>query len=679
MKFKVLAAALTLSCSAFSQNVLTPEKLLEFKRLSGATVSPDGTLLLFSQTTMDVANNKGNADLFVVNLKDNSIKQLTNTPYSEYDAQWGGKNTIYFMTAESGRGDIYKMNFDGTNKQKISDVDNINGFKIAPNEQSILILHDVKTKNTIQETYPDLPKSNARVEDDLLYRHWASWDDYQVEHLFHYKIEAEKMVKNGVDLMKGEPFASNLPPFGGMGNITISHDSKFVVFATKKSKGKEFALSTNSELYKVNLQTLEQSCITCDKNFKGYDNHPAFSSKGDLAWLSMARDGFEADKNDLIVLSADGKITNFTAKHDLTINDFVWNTDGTKLFALVPTKGTVQIYEIVIATGAVNPLTSGRHDYISLTTHGSNIYAGRQSMLSPVEYFGLEIVTSKKTTKVNVKQLTNANTEMLKQLDQPTVQERWVETSDGKKMLTWIMLPPNFDETKKYPTLLYCQGGPQSQVSQFFSYRWNLMLMASQGYIIVAPNRRGLPGFGQEWNDAISKDWGGQPIKDYLAAIDDASTLPYVDKDRLGAIGASYGGYSVYMLAGVHENRFKTFVSHCGLFNLESWYGMTEELFFAKWDIGGPYWEEENKEAFLKNSPHRYVKNWNTPILVIHGGIDFRVPEAEGMQAYQVAQLKGIKSRFLHFPTEGHWVLTPQNGLVWHREFFRWLAEDLKP
>jgi dipeptidyl aminopeptidase/acylaminoacyl peptidase len=302
------------------------------------------------------------------------------------------------------------------------------------------------------------------------------------------------------------------------------------------------------------------------------------------------------------------------------------------------------------------------------------IYAGRQSMVAPTDLYAVSI-----KSKDKVSQLTKSNADILATIVMPKVQEKWVTTTDGKQMLVWMVLPPNFDPNKKYPTLLYCQGGPQSQVSQFFSYRWNLALMASQGYVVVAPNRRGLPGFGQEWNDAISKDWGGQAMRDYLSAIDAATKESYVDKDRLGAVGASYGGYSVYMLAGIHQNRFKTFVSHCGLFNLESWYGTTEELFFANWDHGGPYWLSENKANYEKNSPHNYVANWNTPILVIHGGMDFRVPESEGIQAFQAAQLKGIKSRYLSFPTEGHWVQSPQNGLLWQREFFEWLAEDLHP
>lgn len=676
---KFLFAALCASFIANGQEVLTPEKMMEFKRLGGATVSPDGKYLLYSQTIMNVAENRGNADLYIIDLAAKTTKQLTNTPFSEFEAQWAG-NTIYFLSTESGNVDIWKMNADGSNKSKVSDVKGIEGFKISSDAQSILTLQSVQIRKTINEEYPDLPKANARIEDDLMYRHWASWDDYKVQHLFHYVVSGGKISGEGTDLLKGEKYSAALPPFGGLGSVTFTNDNKAVVYSTKKVKGKEFATSTNSELYRVDLTTKETSCITCGGNFNGYDAHPSYSSKGDLAWLSMERNGFEADKNDIIVKTVSGEIKNLTKKQDITVADFVWSSDGSKIYFLVPTKGTEQIFELVLTSGEIRQLTTGQHDYISLVTYGNFIYAGRQSMLSPVEYFSVEVVKGKKeAVSTKTTQLTSANTEFLNRLSKPTVQEKWVKTSDGKEMLVWMVLPPNFDENKKYPTLLYCQGGPQSQVSQFFSYRWNLMLMASQGYIVVAPNRRGLPGFGQEWNDAISKDWGGQPIKDYLSAIDAASELPYVDKDRLGAIGASYGGYSVYMLAGVHENRFKTFISHCGLFNLESWYGMTEELFFANWDIGGPYWDDANKEAYAKNSPHRYVKNWNTPILVIHGGIDFRVPEAEGMQAYQAAQLKGIKSKFLHFPTEGHWVLSPQNGLVWHREFFKWLAEDLKP
>lgn len=669
-------------CSCFiahGQDFLTPEKLLDLKRINGGTVSPDGNYLLYSQTSIDVEENKGNADLFVLNLSTNAVKQLTDTPFSESSAQWTAKNTIYFLATENESTDIWKVNVDGSNKIKVSDVKGIEEFKVSPDESIILTLQPVQIRKTINEVY-SLPKANVRVENDLLYRHWSAWDDYNVKHLFYFPVTNGEIKGEGKDLLKGEDFNAVVPPFGGMDGLTFTPDYKSVIYNSKKRSGKEFALSTNSELYQVEISTGKTSCLTCDNDYNGYESHPSFSVKGDLAWLAMKRDGFEADKNNLIVKTVDGKIRNLTENYDITVGSYIWSTDGAKIFFLVPIKGTVQIFEAVLKTGEITQITTDQCDYTSLSTFGNKIYSGRQSMIAPTDIYAVEIIKSKKgSVKTVIKELTQVNKELLSKLSKPTVQEKWVKTTDGKDMLVWMILPPNFDSSKKYPTLLYCQGGPQSEVSQFFSYRWNFMLMASQGYVIVAPNRRGLPGFGQEWNDAISKDWGGQAITDYLSAIDATTELPYVDNDRLGAIGASYGGYSIYMLAGIHQKRFKTLIAHAGLFNLESWYGMTEELFFAKWDVGGPYWENQNKEAYAKNSPHRYVQNWDTPIMVIHGGIDFRVPESEGMQAYQAAQLKGLKSRFLYFPTEGHWILSPQNALVWHHEFYKWLAEDLKP
>jgi dipeptidyl aminopeptidase/acylaminoacyl peptidase len=458
---------------------------------------------------------------------------------------------------------------------------------------------------------------------------------------------------------------------GGSEQFCYSNDSKKIIYTSKKLQGKDFALSTNSELYEYDILSGITKNLTLGN--KGYDMNPAFSSKGTLAWQSMPRDGFESDKNHLKIMATDGEIVDLTKELDITVGSFCWHPSGDLIYFIAPKNGTEQLFELNVISGKTRQLTSGQFDFVSLSVFGETIYAGRQSMVEPTELFSYTIKKNK------LAQLTNANTELIKTLKMPKAEERWVETTDGKKMLVWMVYPPDFDPAKKYPALLYCQGGPQSQVSQFFSYRWNLALMASKGYIVVAPNRRGLPGFGQEWNDAISKDWGGQAMKDYLTAIDNAAQEPYVDETRLGAVGASYGGYSVYMLAGIHENRFKTFVAHCGLFNLESWYGTTEELFFANWDQGGPYWLDVNKENYKKNSPHNYVANWNTPILVIHGGMDFRVPESEGMQAFQAAQLKGIRSKYLYFPTEGHWVQSPQNSIVWQREFFEWLATDLKP
>ena len=673
----LLSACMLTTTILSAQEFLTPELLWKFKRISGGTVSPDGKHLLFSQRTYNLEQNKGNSDLYVIDLKTGKSRPLTETPFSEMEAQWASDGSVWYMSTETEGLQIWKMNADGTGKKQCSHFKELEleGFKIAPDLKTVVTIEAVKVRKTPADKYPDLPLANARIEDDLMYRHWDHYDDYMRRHLFIHKMESssegEMVSSYGKDLLMGEPYDGILGPHGGSEQFCYSSDSKKVVYTSKKKQGKDFAQSTNSELYEYDIASAQTRNLT--EGNKGYDNYPAFSAQGYLAWLAMAHDGLESDKNELKLLSSDGKIVNLTKDLDLSIGSFCWHPDGQRIFFIAPTKGTEQIFMINVKDGTWKQVTSGQYDYVSVAAYEETLYAGRQSMVEPTELFSVSL------KKQKVTQLTEANSQLLKALKMPKVEERWVETTDGKKMLVWMVYPPNFDPSKKYPALLYCNGGPQSPVSQFFSYRWNLALMASKGYIVVAPNRRGLPGFGQEWNDAISKDWGGQAMKDYLAAIDNASQEPYVDETRLGAVGASYGGYSVYMLAGIHENRFKTFIAHCGLFNLESWYGTTEELFFANWDHGGPYWLDMNKENYRKFSPHNYVQNWNTPILVIHGGLDYRVPESEGMQAFQAAQLKGLRSRYLYFPTESHWVQSPQNSILWQREFFEWLATDLHP
>ena len=658
-----------------SQKVLTPELMWQLKRVSGGTLSPDGKLILFDLRSYNMQANKGNTDIYIYDIRKEKVHQLTSTPFSEMDAQWGKDNTIWFMSSEVDGLQIWKINSEGEDKVKMSSFTQIEieGFKISPKENTIVTIEVVKTGKTLQDKYPDLPLSNARIEEDLMYRHWDHYDDYAKRHLFVHSIEDGKIIEQGTDVLVGEKFDGILPPHGGSDQFCYCPDGTTLIYTSKKLNGKAFAVSTDSQLYQYNI--LKKSTIVLTEGYKGYDVNASYSHDAkNIAWMSMAVDGCESAKNDIITRNlSTGKDVNLTLNNDVSVTDFQWHPSGKVIYYIAAIKGTKQIFEVDLDTKIHRQITSGQFDYVSLAITDDEIISGRQSMVDPTDFCSISL------KKLKVKQVTEFNKDILKSIEKPTVEERWVETSDGKKMLVWMILPPNFDATKKYPTLLYCQGGPQSPVSQFFSYRWNFMVMASKGYIIVAPNRRGLPGFGQEWNDAISKDWGGQAMRDYLAAIDNAATEPYVDETRMGAIGASYGGYSVYFLAGMHENRFKTFVAHCGLFNLESWYGTTEELFFANNDIGGPYWLEKNKELYKKNSPHNYVDKWNTPILVIHGGMDFRVPESEGMQAFQVAQLKGIRSKYLHFPDEGHWVSSPQNGLLWYREFFEWLDTDLHP
>ena len=673
-----IALGFALTLSAFftmAQNVLTPELMWKLKRLSGGSLSPDGKLVLFDLRTYDLAANKGNNELYVYDVRKEKAKQITNTTFSEMEAQWGEGNTIWFMSTEADGLQIWKMNANGEEKVRMSNFSGIEleGFRISPTTKTVVTIEAIKTSKTLKDKYPDLPLANARVEEDLMYRHWDHYSDFNSRHLVVHAFSEGKIDNIGTDILQGEVYEGILPPHGGSDQFCYSPDGKSVIYTSKKLTGKAAAVSTNSQLYEYVIAKKTTKNLT--ENYKGYDVTAAYSQDGkSIAWLSMAVEGSESAKNDIIARNLEtGKDINLTANNDVIVTDFQWGPSGKFIYYIAAMKGTKQIFEVSLETQVHRQVTTGQFDYLSLAVTDSEIIAGRQSMIEPTDLFTISI------KKAKVKQVTDFNEGILKSIAKPTVQERWVETSDGKKMLVWMVLPPNFDASKKYPTLLYCQGGPQSPVSQFFSYRWNFMVMASQGYIVVAPNRRGLPGFGQEWNDAISKDWGGQAMKDYLAAIDNAATEPYVDANRMGAIGASYGGYSVYYLAGIHENRFKTFVSHCGLFNLESWYGTTEELFFANTDIGGPYWLEKNKELYLKNSPHKFVDKWNTPILVIHGEKDYRVPESEGMQAFQVAQLKGLRSKYLHFPEEGHWVTSPQNGLLWYREFFEWLDTDLHP
>ncbi len=674
MKTGALICTFLFILNGLGQSLLTPEKLWEIQRVNGGTFSPDGKYVLYTQTAYDLEKNKGNSDIYIYSVESKTSEQLTSTPFSEYEVQWGPNNTIYYLSAEEKGLQIWTISVKGTDKKRISDFNDIEleGFKVAPDASFIVTIEAIKVRPDVHDLYPDLPKANVRIETDLMYRHWDHWDDYKKRHLLLHRISGEKVSTEFVDLLENEPFDGILPPFGGSDQFTISPDSKMIVYTSKKLQGKNFALSTNSDLYSYDIGTGNTKNLT--EGRPGYDVNPHFSKDGkQLAWLSMEHDGFESDKNNIVVMElGSGQVKNLTASIDVSVSDFCWSADSKAIYYKAPIEGTVQLFVYDSKKNENRQLTEGWHDYTSLDVSAKYIVSGIQSMVHPSDLYLYDIRSTQS------EQITDANKALFSTLKKPEIRQKWVETSDHKKMLVWTILPPDFDENKKYPTLLYCQGGPQSPVSQFFSYRWNFMLMASQGYVVVAPNRRGLPGFGQEWNDAISKDWGGQAIRDYLSAIDDAAKEPYVDAERLGAVGASYGGYSVYFLAGVHKKRFKTFISHAGLFNLESWYGTTEELFFANWDNRGPYWLPENREYYAKNSPHRYVQNWDTPILVIHGGHDYRVPESEGMQAFQAAQLMGLRSKYLYFPTEGHWILSPQNGLVWHHEFFDWLAHDLK-
>ncbi|MDR0368765.1 MAG: S9 family peptidase [Bacteroidales bacterium] len=657
--------------SAQETNIYTPELLWKLGRVSEAAVSPDGKQILFGITYYDVPENKGNRDLYIMPIDGGQYQQLTHTEYSEYNAVWrpDGKK-IGFLMPVNGEMQIWEMNPDGTEKQQISRIEGgVDGFQYAQTQNRILFTKTIKMDRDVHDIYPDMPKANALITENLMYRHWNAWTDYSYSHIF---VADYPSMNNITDIMKGEHASCPIPNFGGMEEIAFSPDGNFIAYTCKKMIGRQFAQSTNSDIYLYDIQNKTTKNLSASN--AGYDVDPVFSPDGSLlAWGSMHEDGFESDKKRIFIYNFQtNRIRNYSANYEESADNFVFSKDNKILYFISGLKATYQIFALDIAKEQIRQITQGRHDYRSVGLANAKTLTGiRESMESPADIYSIDI---KKGTQT---QLTHINKDILKNTASISVEERWVETTDGKQMLVWVILPPNFDRNKKYPAVLFCQGGPQSAVSQFFSYRWNWQMMASRGYVVVAPNRRGLPSFGKEWNDQISLDYGGQNMKDYLSAIDAVAKEPFVDETKLGAVGASYGGFSVYWLAGNHNKRFKAFIAHCGMFNLESWYGTTEELFFANHDIGGAYWQKPMPHSY-EFSPHNFVGNWDTPILVIHGGNDFRIPYSEGMQAYNAAQIQGIPSRFLYFPEETHFVLKPQNSIIWHREFLDWLDRWLK-
>lgn len=682
-KIGTLILALAFITSFAQSETMTPELLWKLGRVSLESVSPDGKSFIYGVTNYNIEDNKGSRDLFMMGTDGKNKKQLTEMDGSEYGAFYlrGGKKVGF-----SHNGQFHIMDTDGSNAKLLTEIEggisNVKAYDLPDGRIALLFTKAVKMEKTTEDLYPDLPKAEAYVIDDLMYRHWDTWSDVEYNHLcIAYADEDLSTVSEYQDLMAGEKFDSPVNPFGGSESFTLSPDGNIVVYEAKKVSGKEWAVSTNSELYMLNLSSGESTVIT--KGMEGYDKEPKFSPDGSkLAWMSMKTPGFESDVNDIVIqdMSSGDRLHVLVAAGEYdknTFQSFAWADEST-IYAGVPTMGTNQIYKVTVpkkvtGNGKVSmvAVSKGQFNYNHFEVAGKSLIVDRQDMNHATEVYSVSLKDGK------TQQLTHVNDDIYGNLKMGKVEKRMVKTSDGKDMLTWVIYPPDFDPNKKYPTLLYCQGGPQSQVSQFYSFRWNFQLMAAKGYIVVAPNRRGLPGFGREWNEDISGDWGGQPMSDYLSAIDDVKKESYVDANRLGCIGASYGGYSVYYLAGNHENRFKTFISHCGLFDLENWYLTTEELFFANQDLGGPFWKDENREAYEKFDPKDYIQNWNTPIMVIHGGKDFRVPEAQGMAAFQAAKLRGLDAKFLYFPNEGHWILSPQNGLIWHDQFFKWLDKYL--
>ena len=654
--------------------ILSPEVLYSFGRVGDVVVSSDKSRFIYQITYVSIPDNKSNSELFVMNSDGTEKKQLTITNNRETNPVWiNDGHKIAFLGNETGTSQIWSMNPDGGGMRQISNIDGgINGFSFSPDGKKVLFVKDVKSIETAPDRYSDLPQASGRIVDDLMYKHWDHWVE-SVPHPFIADLNGSSL-SNIKDIMEGELYESPLAPFGGMEQLAWSPDSKTIAYTSRKKIGKEYAVSTNSDIYFYNIETGETTNMT--EGMMGYDINPQFSPDGTLlAWQSMERDGYEADKNRLFIINlSTGEKTYITKEFDNNTDSYIWGEDNNTIYMLSSVSGTSQIYHIDISTKEIKKLTEGKHNYVSLSLGGDGFIATRQSMSQPSEIYRVDINTGEST------ELSFENSHILNQIQMGEVEERWIETTDKKQMLTWVVYPPNFDPTKKYPALLYCQGGPQSTLDQYWSYRWNPQMMAANGYIVVAPNRRGVPGFGSEWLEQISGDYGGQNMKDYLTAIDALSKEPFVDENRLGATGASYGGFSVYWLAGNHNNRFKAFFSHAGIFNTEAQYLETEELFFANWDMGGPFWDKSNAVAqnTYANSPHKFVDKWDTPIMISHGEYDYRILASQGMMAFNAAQLKGIPSRMLIYPDENHWITKPQNGILFQREFFRWFDEWLK-
>lgn len=654
---------------------LTPELMEAFGRVSDPQVSPDKSKVLYGVQFESIEQNKSNRELWVMDIDGSNATRLTHTAGSEQNAVWidGGKK-IAFLAKEGDKMQLFTMNADGSYRKAISNVEKgIDGFLFAPDEKSIVFISSVKYSQTAQDVYPDLPKATGRIIDDLMYKHWDEWVT-EIPHPFIAKFDGNEL-SDIYDIMKDEPFESPMKPFGGIESFAWSPDSKSLIYVSRKKKGLDYALSTNSDLYKYDIESKTTTNLT--EGMMGYDTAPVYSPSGNyLAWLSMEHDGYESDKNRIFILDTKtGRKTDLTAGWDYTADKIAWNPNEKSIYFIAPYHGVTPIFSIDISTQKVDTVASGQYDFEGLVpVDETRLLTMRHSMCEPNEIYS---VAQNKT----VTQLTKVNNELLSQLTPVKIEKRMVPTTDGKQMLTWVVFPPDFDPGKKYPAILYCQGGPQSAVSQFWSYRWNLRLMASEGYIVIAPNRRGLPGFGTEWNAQISGDYTGQNMKDYLSAVDYMKKESYIDSAHIGAVGASYGGYSVYWLAGNHDNRFAAMIAHAGIFNTEAQYLETEEMWFANWDLGGPFWDKNNEVAqrTFAGSPHKFVDKWNTPILITCGENDYRILASQGMMAFNAARLRGVPAEMLIFPDENHWILKPQNALLWQRVFFRWLNHWLKP
>lgn len=670
MKVKKLLLTLAILFISISLHAgtITPEKLLGLERMSGFELSPDGSMIAFVISKPDIENNHSTSQIYLMTSEGKDIRQITTTGDHNFSPKWSPDGLkLAFISTREGCSQIYVLSFLGGEPNQITEMKGgVSHIDWSPDGKYLSFTSEVSIGETWQDKYQDLDNADAMIFDELPVRHWDRWRDEMFRHLFIIPSEGGE----AVDLMEGQPYETPLQPFGGSSQIDWSPDSKEIAYTSKKSSGLEFVKWTNSEVYVVDINSKEEKNIT--EGMPGFDMDPLYSPDGRyIAFHSQERAGFESDRVRLMIYDRNsGKIKELSKNLDQWVGRTIWMHDSKSLlFSAGHNDGTLQIYQIDVNTSKFNTLTSGKHNFgmrgIDVSPDGKRIFYTKEDYNHPPELYVLKSGNESKISNVND----------FSEIDECKYEARWIESTDGEKVHTWVVYPPNFDPNKKYPMITYCQGGPQQMISQYFSTGWSFLTMASKGYIVVAPNRRGCPGFGQDWVDAISQDYGGQPMQDILAATDAMAKEKYVDKEKMAAIGASAGGYAVFWLAGNHNGRFSAFISHCGMFNMVSKYGSTEELWFPNWDNGGPYWE--NPEYYEVHSPHMFCDKWDTPIFIITGAKDYRVPYTQSLEAFTCAQAQEIPSKLLYYPNEHHWVVHPQEKILWYREFFGFLDKYL--
>ena len=655
-------------------SMMTPEMLLTMARIGGFSLSPNGKQVVYSVSLPSIQDNKAKTQLFLVNSDGSGRKALTDGTRTAVSPRWieGGKRIAY-LTVIEGEMQLVSILPDGTDQRQVTRIPGgITGYLYSQDGKQLVYTADIKLPNEAKDRNPDLDKISGRVITDLMYKHWDEWVE-TAPHTFVASL-SQQPITQGKDLLEGELFEAPMKPHSDESDIAITPDGKGIAYASRKKTGLEYSISTNSDIYYYDLTTGTTTNLT--EGMMGYDTHPSFSPDGKyMTWCSMERDGYESDLIRLFLLNrTTGEKTYLTEGFEYNVEQPTWSQDGKSIYFIACVEAESHLYELTLKNKKIRRITQGQMDYVGFDLQGTTLVAARQSMLAPTDLYRVDI---KKGTATAI---TTENESTPAQLGDVRCEKRWMNTTNGEKMLVWVLYPANFDASKKYPSILYCQGGPQSTISQFWSYRWNPRIMAENGYIVILPNRHGVPGFGKAWNEQISGDYGGQNMRDYLTAADEMKKEPYIDPNGMGCVGASYGGFSVYWLAGHHEKRFNCFIAHAGIFNLEAQYLETEEKWFANWDMGGAPWEKSNATAqrTFATSPHLFVDKWDTPILIIHGERDYRILASQGMMAFDAARMHGVPTEMLLYPDENHWVLQPQNAVLWQRTFFRWLDRWLK-